>query len=346
MRDLKQESQCEIDSMYDIAETIQNAATTFSPWSTSHAEQQEDQTRGTLKFFLVTGKKWAFALFFCLLLTIILFSVIDILYMIVIANAYHNERCQKLLIKETEPLFYEYDPSKFMQLNVTTNDYAASHNFNSIGTTKLLTLTETKSVWSFWKREFWDALMCAQAKIYVYLPQNEAPEPKLLFNFEEFDVTILPNETPYLQSELDIRVVNGNIELKNFSAKTASLSTNDGGKIHGTVINHTGIFLADTKSGSINLDILTSPSAVYPKIELKSAHGDISLRLNGTFSGDFDLSTNSGYIDNINLLKNITLKKNHKNWSTGHVITPGPSSKNGSLFIDSNAGNIFVDFDY
>ncbi|KAG9289553.1 hypothetical protein G9A89_002326 [Geosiphon pyriformis] len=279
-----------------------------------------------------------------------------------------RDECQLMNFQKVEPTWLEYDPFEFTQLNISTSGLfkqrqvhifpnnsttqnvvvgirlnsfekeAGLFTFESTGSTKILTIIEKKVELRFWNREFWHPTKCAITEIDILLPKNLPETAMTAFNLESFDVTVFPNKIPYSQQSLNISVDNGNIDLMNFSAKSISLSTYNGGHIFGIVNSIENFFSAKTQAQDINLTINIAPGAVQPKIELSTVSGDMFLAMNNTFSGNFITQSKNGIVKILN-------STYHKaQYNAGTYIGGRTSCLEGSLSITSISGDAEIEF--
>ncbi|CAG8456211.1 10112_t:CDS:2 [Ambispora gerdemannii] len=272
-----------------------------------------------------------------------------------------GKSCGSINIDDITPIQLNFDPFVFHELNITSAgrfttsevqfyDNSNSQNveidlrlssakssdisfkYETNGATKIINMHESKITWAFWDSNFYFKAKCGRARIDIHLP-HLANATDLLFNLGFLDVKFFTFSDPSKVPKLNVITSSGDIKLLNASIDKLSLSTNKGGYVKGNFVSVQRNLSVVTTKGDVELNINTANGTA---IQVNTMNGDVEIYLNNTFSGQYNISTSSGDLKTIN--PNITNVKN-----TDGTITSS-LSRNASLFISTESGDIDVDF--
>ncbi|KAG9297520.1 hypothetical protein G9A89_001460 [Geosiphon pyriformis] len=205
------------------------------------------------------------------------------------------------------------------------------------------------SVSSFWNLFSLNTLMgrCASINVDIHLPIKLKDPQNTITNLEilNFNVNIMKNPVIYNHSALNIKAINGNINVYDLSARSASLTIKRGGNMTGVIAEIQDELYASNNEGNyINLVIKNITGKGSPKIEAKTESGRLSLIFeNHTFSGTYNLSTKKGdilikYPDAIDFQKKGIKEK------FGTLDIVGMENLDSKLIANSTSGNIRIGF--
>ncbi|CAG8766330.1 9522_t:CDS:2, partial [Ambispora leptoticha] len=142
---------------------------------------------------------------------------------------------------------------------------------------------------------FWPSQRCGRAKVEILFPPffDNQPNRSIKFDASTFNVTFAMNDLPYTPSNLSLISHDAHITLQNTSIHFMEISASGKSQIIGDVKELNDTFIALGYSGYIGVNIAVGKNSSQPYIDLESESGSISLNLNDTFAGEYEIFSKS-----------------------------------------------------
>ncbi|CAG8580489.1 hypothetical protein C2G38_149518 [Gigaspora rosea] len=217
----------------------------------------------------------------------------------------------------------------------------SNYDLNNEGMSRKLHLTSGSN--SFWRSE-----RCGRVKVEILFPPffDNQPNRNISFDASNFNVTFALDNLPYIPHNLKLISHDSYINLQNTSIQSMEISASGKSQIIGNAKELNNSFIALGYNGYIGVNIAVGKNNSQPYIDLESESGSISLNLNDTFAGEYDIFSNSGRVSANNADNNLDSAYSGNTLKGTKKSTNSSIPSNGIIIAKSNSGDVKVDFLY
>ncbi|CAG8567376.1 15695_t:CDS:2, partial [Racocetra fulgida] len=173
---------------------------------------------------------------------------------------------------------------------------------------------------------------------------DNQPNRTIKFDTSTFEVTMALDNLPYIPHNLRLISHDSYITLQNTSIQSMEIITSGISQMIGDVKELNNTFIVKSYDGYIGINVAVGKNNSQPYIDLESKSSSMSLNLNDTFAGEYEIFSYSGRVSARNADNNLdsTYSGNILNGTKKSTNSSIPS--NGMIIAKSNSGNVYVDF--